>query len=621
MPRDKDLVAIQNARDKVEKAYAAFQKFRSFTQEQVDCIIERMAQVGRANAERLARLAVEETGYGNARDKTAKNLLCSDTLYQAIRNLKTVGIIREDPAQKVIEIAEPVGVVAAVVPTTNPTSTAYFKILICLKGRNTIVMSPHPRAVKCTCEAAALLYQAAREAGAPEDVIQCLDNPSLEATQEIMRHRRTGVILSTGGQGIVRAAYSSGRPAIGVGPGNVPVLLERSADIKQAVRMVVEGKSFDYGTVCSSEQSLVAEESLGEQIVAELKANRAYLCDASQAAALARLLITPDFRVNPQCVGQAPTKIAEMAGFSVPADTSILVVRLTGMGKEHPLSAEKLSPVLSLYLMKDFEAGMKLCENLLHFGGLGHTCVIYSKDDAKIREFGLRMPAMRVLVNTPAPQGSTGITTNVFPSMTLGCGAIAGNITSDNIGPMHLINIKRIAYHVRDAAAAFESPEGKAYFAGRGGVSRDAGTRGRGGTGTEASRPVIADAVERYLASRGLREGGGTGRRDESRRGTLESVRHVGGLANPAEEVVDRFLAGRRPSPAKSVDSPEGNPATAVEAASPLPPAPPVNVVDFVSESDVRQAQREGKKIYIGSKTIVTPAARDLGADILVKTD
>ncbi|MBI3694075.1 MAG: aldehyde dehydrogenase family protein, partial [Acidobacteria bacterium] len=387
MPRDKDLVAIQQARDKVEKAYAAFQKFRIFTQEQVDHIVDRMAQVARANAERLARLAVEETGYGNVKDKTAKNLLCSDTLYQAIKSLKTVGIVHEDPARKVIEIAEPVGVVAAIVPTTNPTSTAYFKVLIALKGRNTIVISPHPRAVRCTCEAAALLYQAAREAGAPEDVIQCLENPTLDGTNEIMKHRRTGIILSTGGTGIVRAAYSSGKPALGVGPGNVPVMLERSADVKRSVRLVVDGKSFDYGTVCSSEQSLVVEEPLAEQVVAELKANRAYLCDAAQAAALAKLLITPDFRVNPHCVGQAPTKIAGMAGFSVPGDTSILVVRLEGMGKEHPLSAEKLSPVLSLYTVKDFEAGMKLCDSLLHFGGLGHTCVIYSQDDGKIREF------------------------------------------------------------------------------------------------------------------------------------------------------------------------------------------------------------------------------------------
>ena len=654
MLRDKDLVGIQEARARVERAYAASQKFHGFTQEQVDRIVESMAQAGRANAERLARLAVEETGYGNVKDKTSKNLLCSDTLYQAIRSLKTVGIVYEDPARKIIEIAEPVGVVAAIIPTTNPTSTAIFKILISLKGRNTIVISPHPRAVRCTCETASLLYQAAREAGAPEDVIQCLEDPSLEATNEIMRHRRTGIILSTGGLGIVRAAYSSGKPALGVGPGNVPVLLERSADVKDAVRMVVDGKSFDYGTVCSSEQSLVVEEPLGEQVVAELKANHAHLCDAAQSAALAKLLITPDFRVNPQCVGQPPARIATLAGFSVPPGTSILVARLDGVGKEHPLSAEKLSPVLSLYTVKDFATGLDLCDKLLHFGGLGHTCVIYSNDDARIREFGLRMPAMRVLVNTPSPQGSVGITTNVFPSMTLGCGAMAGNVTSDNVGPMHLINLKRVAYKVREAAEAFESPEGRAHFAtgrradgatgrqveeARGRRGEDArGREGEGATGRRSEgatqrrgdapeanpatpRSDIAGAVERYLASRGL---------------TSMLVQPVTAAVtvSPAAEVVDKFLTARGATSPKSsgatrspAQAPGSSPAgqagdaTNASARGPAPPAPTVMVVPFVAEADVRQAIREGRKIYIDSKTIVTPAARDIGADTLVKTD
>ena len=405
----------------------------------------------------------------------------------------------------------------------------------------------------------------------------------MEATNEIMRHRRTGVILSTGGQGIVRAAYSSGKPALGVGPGNVPILLERTADVKESVRMVVEGKSFDYGTVCSSEQTLVFEESLREQVIQELKANRALLCDASQQAALAKLLITPDFRVNAACVGQPPAKIAEMAGFTVPAETSILVVQLQGVGKEHPLSAEKLSPVLALHPVKDFDEGCRVCDSILHFGGLGHTCVIYSRDDAKIREYGLRMPAGRILVNTSSPQGSTGITTNVFPSMTLGCGAMAGNVTSDNVGPLHLINLKRIAYHVREAKSAFSSPEGKAYFEGT-----TVAATGRGG---------IADAVQQYLASRGIALGS------------------TPSPAAPAAEVVDRFLSSRRPP---NPPAPDPRPPA---PASPAPPAPPVEVAPFVSESDVRQAMRLGKKIYISSKTIVTPAARDMGADVLIRTD
>jgi len=587
MIRDKDLVSIQEARAKIEKAHAAFQKLRHFTQEQIDAVIDRMAATARAHAERLARLAVEETGYGNVRDKTAKNLLCSDLLHQAIRPLKTVGIIREDAANRVLEIAEPVGVVAAILPTTNPTSTAIYKILIALKGRNTIVLSPHPRAFQCTCETAGLLYKAALEAGAPEDVIQCLEHPTLDATNEIMRHRRTGVILSTGGQGIVRAAYSSGKPALGVGPGNVPVLLEHSADIPAAVRMVVEGKSFDYGTVCSSEQALIFEESVRDQVLAALKSNRAFLCDAAQQAALQKLLLTPEFRINPACVGQAATRIAQMAGFSVPAETSILVVQPGGVGKEHPLSAEKLSPVLALFPVKDFEEGCRIAEGILRFGGLGHTCVIFSNDDARIREFGLRIPAMRVLVNTSAPQGSTGITTNVFPSMTLGCGAMAGNVTSDNIGPLHLINIKRVAWHVRDAATAFTSAEGKAYFQPT--EPRPTEPRPSG-----SGRPFVADAVHGYLASRGI---------------DLAAPPPPPAPA-PSAGVVDRFLAARPAAPP---------PAPA--ASNPLPPAPPVEIVPFVAESDVRQARLQGRKIYISSKTIVTPAARDIGAGVLVQTD
>jgi acyl-CoA reductase-like NAD-dependent aldehyde dehydrogenase len=441
MLHDKDLVSIQEVRNKVEKAYAAWLKYRSYNQEQVDAIVERMAAAGRANARRLAELAVEETGYGNARDKTAKNLLNADLLPRRMRGMRTVGLLRELPEEKVVEIAVPVGVVAAILPTTNPTSTAIYKILISLKAGNAVVLSPHPNARRCTCETADLLYRAALEAGAPEDIIQCVLASTIEGTNALMRHERTGVILSTGGHGIVKAAYSSGKPAFGVGPGNVPVLMDRTCDIPDAVSKVVVGKSFDYGTVCSSEQAIVAEESLRERIVSELRAHKVFLCNPEQKAALAKLLITPNWTINPKCVGQPAPKIARMAGFEVPPDTMVIAAELEGVGKQHPLSMEKLSPVLALYFTRDFAGAMDICESLLRFGGLGHTCVIYSKDDARIREYAERMPANRVLVNTPAPQGSTGITTNVFPSMTLGCGAAAGNITSDNVGPMHLYNI------------------------------------------------------------------------------------------------------------------------------------------------------------------------------------
>ena len=356
MLEDKDLVSIQEVRTKVEKAYGAWQKYRSYNQAQVDAIVERMAAAGRANAERLAAMAVEETGYGNVKDKIAKNLLNADLLPRKMRGMRTIGMLREIPEERIVEYAVPVGVVAAILPTTNPTSTAIYKILVSLKAGNAIVLSPHPRAVRCTCATADLLYRAALEAGAPEDIIQCLGYASLDGTNALMRHERTGVILSTGGHGIVRAAYSSGKPAFGVGPGNVPVLIERTADIKEAVAKVIEGKSFDYGTVCSSEQAIVAEEALKGQIMAELKAGKAHLCNAEQKQALSKLLVTPNWTINPACVGQSPTKIASMAGFTVPPETSIIAAELDGVGKQHPLSMEKLSPVLALYWVKDFAA-------------------------------------------------------------------------------------------------------------------------------------------------------------------------------------------------------------------------------------------------------------------------
>ena len=619
MLEDKDLRSIQEVRHKIELAHQAFLEYKNYTQEQVDGIVDHVAAVARANAEPLARLAVEETGYGNVRDKVAKNLLNSDLLHKAIRPLKTVGIIREDPENGLIEIAEPVGIVAAILPTTNPTSTAFYKILISLKGRNGIVLSPHPRAVQCTCESAALLAQAAVEAGAPEGIVQCLSDASLPGTNELMKHKLTGVILSTGGAGIVRAAYSSGKPALGVGPGNVAVLIEASADVDKAVAFVVDGKSFDYGTVCSSEQTVVAEATNRDPILAALKANGAFLCNEQQREVLQKLLIKPNFGINPDCVGQAPGKIAQMAGFSVPEGTRILVAELDGVGREHPMSAEKLSPVLAVYFVRDFAESLDACETILNFGGRGHTTVIYSHNDERILEFGLRMPAFRVLVNTPAPQGSTGITTNLFPAMTLGCGAIAGNVTSDNIGPMHLINIKRIAYHVRDPETAFESEEAKAYFAGKpipqatpaapapAAPTAPASPTASGGAG----RSDISDAVGRYLKGRGIAisSPSAVAAAPPGRSAALAPSTAVA-------SVVDRFLGGRRSAAASTQDAPAAE-------ASPGPPAPEVTVVPFVSEDDVRRAIHKDEKIYIDNNTIVTPAASDLGAahDVLVRTE
>lgn len=602
MLEDQDLLSIQEVRTKVDLAWKAFQQYRRFTQEQVDGIVEAMAAAARGQARRLAELAVEETGYGNVPSKLAKNLLCADLLPRRIRGLKTIGVVREIPEQQVVEIAEPVGVVAAILPTTNPTSTAIYKTIIALKAGNAIVLSPHPRARRSTCATVEVLKSAAIGAGAPSDLIQCIQQPTLEGTNALMRHPRTGVILSTGGSGIVKAAYSSGKPAFGVGPGNVPVLLDESADVAEAVRKVVEGKSFDYGTVCSSEQTLVAPSGLRDQVLAELRSRKAYLCNEQQAAALARVLLNERLLVNPDCVGQSPQTIARKAGFEVPPDTVILAVEIRGVGKEHPLSAEKLSPVLALLFVEDFAAGMDACEAILRFGGLGHTCVIYSQDNARVMEFARRMPAFRVLVNTPAPQGSTGITTNVLPSMTLGCGAMAGNATSDNVGPLHLINIKRVAWEVRTAEEAFPLPAPEQSMPAAG-----------VGVGT---RQAVAAAVEQYL----------------SRRGLLSPAKPTVGPAPAgtqelAARLVDRFLGARRqsaaPETASCCQAPAASPAPAPSAppaaSEPAPADPPIAA--FVCEQDVRAAIRESRKIFIGPKTIVTPLARDLAApyDILVQ--
>ena len=613
MLQDSDLVSVQEVRSKVEAAHAAWQAYREFSQDRVDAIVEAMGARARAHARRLAEMAVQETGMGHVEDKTAKNLLNADLLVRSIRGLKTVGVLREIPELKVVEIGVPVGVIAAILPTTNPTSTAIYKSVISLKAGNAVVLAPHPRAKACTCATAALLIDAAREAGAPEGVIQCINNPSLDGTNALMKHPKTGVILSTGGAGIVRAAYSSGKPAFGVGPGNVPVLIDPSYDTAGAVAKVVEGKSFDYGTVCSSEQTVVAERVLRDKILAELKKQNAYLMNEAEQKAVEKVLFRHGTVVSAECVGQSPQRIAEMAGFRVPAETRILVAEIGGVGKAHPLSAEKLSPVLALLFVDSFEAACAACDQILHFGGLGHTCVIFANDEARVRRFGLQMPAFRILVNTASPQGSTGITTGVQPSMTLGCGAMAGNSTSDNVGPQHLINIKRIAWAIRTPQEAFpDAPPAPAAAA--------------------IDKAALVAAVEKYLAQKGVAVTGASVA--EAVAAALPAPKPAATSIRPTVEgVVDRFLATRRaaaapaapcgcPVPA-AAPSPAEAPAPPPPAAPPAPaavPAPAIEIVDFVCEADVRAAISQNKKIYIGPRTIVTPSARELAArdEILV---
>jgi len=446
---DKDLQAIQEVRDLCAHAKAAHLKFKEFSQEEVDKIVAAMAEAGFQASERLAKIAVSETGYGNVPDKTKKNQFCTRDLYESIRELRTVGIIREDRKNKILEIAEPMGVVAAIIPTTNPTSTAMFKIIISLKARNGVVISPHPRAVQCIKESAQVVYDAALAAGAPEGIIGVISNSTLQATNELMRHRDVDVILATGGSGMVKAAYSAGKPAYGVGPGNVPVYIDRSADYKKAVADAVAGKTFDYGTLCSSEQALIVDAPIKQRVIETLKQHGAYFLNADEIRKLGAVLVTPDFRVNPELVGKPPQALAQAAGFSVPDEVKLLIGELEGVGKAYPLSAEKLSPTLAFYGVNGLEEGIRRTIEILNFGGRGHTAVIHAKNDDAIRQFGLSVPAFRVVVNSAASIGAVGYTNGLMPSMTLGCGSYGGNITSDNITAHHLMNIKRVAYETK----------------------------------------------------------------------------------------------------------------------------------------------------------------------------
>jgi acetaldehyde dehydrogenase (acetylating) len=448
----RDLESIQEARDLAESAHKAFQSFEHFTEEQVETILAAISQAGVANAESLARLAVEETGYGTVEHKTLKNLFCAQDVYNAMRPMKTIGIVSEDREKKVFEVASPIGVVAAIIPSTNPTSTTIYKALIALKGRNTIVFSPHPSATRCINAASRLIAEAAERAGAPKGVISCMKASTLEGAEALMRHSRTALILATGGSGLVKAAYSAGKPAFGVGPGNVPAYVEASADVPKAVRDIITGKTFDNGTLCSSEQSIICDASIKDAVLEELARQGAYVCNEKEKAQLERTIQTPRKTLNVKIVGQPAEKIAAMAGFKVPGGTRALVAHADGVGVEYPISMEKLSPILALYVVKDWREGCARCIEILSFGGLGHTLSIHTKDDGIVREFGLKKPAFRICVNTPAALGAVGYTTNLFPSMTLGCGAQGNNITSDNISPLHLINLKRVAYGVRDVA-------------------------------------------------------------------------------------------------------------------------------------------------------------------------
>ena len=445
MALDKDLASIQEVRDLLQQAKAAQLEFRNYAQHQVDAIVKAMADAGYAEAARLGRMAYEETGFGKAEDKQKKNEFATRRVWESIKDLKTVGVVEIDEQKKVYTIAEPMGVVAALIPSTNPTSTAMFKAIIAVKARNAIVASPHPRAVTCTAEALHVLRDAAERAGAPKHLIACLHAPTIEGTNELMRHKLTSVILATGSNQMVRAAYSSGKPAYGVGAGNVPAFIERTAHIRKAVADIVSGKQFDYGVLCSTEASVVCDAPIKNQVAEEFKRRGAYFVAGEEKDRLSRLMFSERGAINPDVVGKPPVWIAQKAGFTVPPHTTVLIAELQGVGREYPLSREKLSPVLSFYTEDGWREACHRCIELLEFGGIGHTMVIHSKDSDIIMKFALEKPAFRILVNTQAALGAVGYTNGLDPSMTLGPGTWGGSIISDNVTARHLLNYKRLA--------------------------------------------------------------------------------------------------------------------------------------------------------------------------------
>ncbi|MBP9122130.1 MAG: aldehyde dehydrogenase family protein [Ignavibacteriaceae bacterium] len=444
---DKDLLSIQEARDLSRIAKSAQMEFKHYSQSQVDRIVKAMADAGYAAAEKLAKMACEESGFGKVEDKIIKNQFATKNVWDSIKDLKSCGVIESLANGKVLKIAEPMGVVAALVPSTNPTSTAMFKAIISLKCRNAMVASPHPRTTKSTVEALRILAAAAEKEGAPKGLIQCLTNPTIEGTEALMRDKNIAVILATGSTPMVKAAYSSGTPAYGVGAGNVPAFIERSANIKKAVLDIVYGTTFDNGTLCSSEQAMIVDSSIREEVIREAKAAGCYFVNADEKKKLAGAILT-NGRINPEIVGKPAVWIAQYAGFSVPENIKVLVAECEEVGKSEALSYEKLSPILAFYTVDGWLEGCHKCIDLLNFGGVGHTMVIHSNDSEIIMKFALEKPAFRILCNTVSSIGAVGYTTALTPSLTLGPGTWGGSIISENVSAKHLMNIKHLAFEV-----------------------------------------------------------------------------------------------------------------------------------------------------------------------------
>src|SRR5256885_6380582 len=588
MSADKDLISVQQARDLVEAAHRAQAEVARFDQTKIDRICEAMAKAALRDSPRTAAMAVEETGYGVAEDKQVKNQFSAEIVWNYFKPLRTVGVVSE--TKDVVEIASPRGVVAGIIPSTNPTSTAIFKILIAIKSRNAIVMSPHPSAARCINETAKAMREAGVKAGWPGDAIGCMTTATIEGTEALMKHKQTAVILATGGIGLVRAAYSSGKPAFGVGPGNVPVFIERSADVPKAVQDILTSKCFDNGTICASEQAIVVDASIEMAVREQFRLQGAHFVNQSEADQLAKIVATPQRSLNPAIVGKSVEVITKMAGISAPPGTRCLLADVGGVGRDFPLSMEKLSPILAFYVEDGIERGAARCNEILHYGGMGHTAGVHTRSREAAVRYGAEMPASRITVNTPTTHGAIGFSTALPPSMTLGCGSWGGNVTSDNVSPLHLMDIKRVAFETRPVAS-----------------KRPAVTAQSSVMPMPASQPQPAIGASRPAPA------GAT---------TAPKINR-----DEIAAIVDRFLANRQPEAPLPAPPPRGEAPRVESNGSPSrvqasqPSSNGRQAADFVSEDDVKRAIQKGEKIYVGPKTIITPSARDIGdpAEVFAK--
>src|SRR6266566_4906859 len=629
MSADKDLISVQQARDLVEAAHRAQAEVAECDQEKIDRICEAMARAALRESARLGALAVEETGYGIPADKQEKNRFAAEDVWNYFRGLRTVGVVSE--SKDVVEIASPRGVVAGIIPSTNPTSTAIFKILIAIKSRNAIVLSPHPSAARCINESARVMREAGVKEGLPADAIGCMTTATIEGTEALMKHKQTAVILATGGIGLVRAAYSSGKPAFGVGPGNVPVFVERTADVPKAVQDILTGKCFDNGTICASEQAVVVDAPIESAVREQFKLQGAHFISTAEAAQLGKIVVTPQRSLNPAIVGRSVQVIAQMTGINVPPGTRCLMADVVGVGRDYPLSMEKLSPILAFYVVDGLERGAERCYEVLRYGGMGHTAGTHTRSREAAVRFGSEMPASRITVNTPTTHGAIGFSTALPPSMTLGCGSWGGNVTSDNVSPLHLLDIKRVAFETRPVksarpaisattVAAPLSSSVPSYAPSPAAAAQRSGQRQTVvGSGGRINREDIAAIVDKFLAGRAPdQRSPETSSRQPSSAPTEPETEAGSMYTGPSRSRQETMNVGQGGNGGRFGSAPSSASSSASAANASVNGKTPV---DFVSEDDVKRAIQKGEKIYINARTIITPAARDIGepAEVFAK--